>query len=177
MAPSAKAGLAAVFRFDFAGFDALDETAGNALVCLFFESLPDLAADDRSDVELIRLADAFEPAAFRFAAERLPDFLRVFLDIRLPFVAFRGSIIDVLRQVSRFDYRPVNLAFSDYAQKDFDTPPARRRGSRMTGERANPVRFNMGAEAFANTGIEGLFANIGFSGLGDLRFALGPVVE
>src|SRR6202043_3555297 len=31
----------------------------------------------------------------------LEDFLRVFLDIRLPFVAFRGSIIGILRVSSR----------------------------------------------------------------------------
>ena len=58
------------------------------------------------------LADAFEPrailAADDFAAdvrldfpeEALEDFLRVFLDIRLPFVAFRGSTIRVLRILS-----------------------------------------------------------------------------
>jgi hypothetical protein len=31
----------------------------------------------------------------------LGDFLRVFLDIRLPFVAFGGSIMEVLRVLSR----------------------------------------------------------------------------
>ena len=55
------------------------------------------------------LTDAFEPravwAADGFAADVRPDFpggaledfLRVFLDIRLPFVAFRRSTIRVLR--------------------------------------------------------------------------------
>ena len=33
------------------------------------------------------------------------------------------------------------------------------------------------AEAFATREIERLFGNIGFSGLGHLRFALGPVLE
>jgi hypothetical protein len=55
------------------------------------------------------LTDAFEPravwAADGFAADVRPegaleDFLRVFLDIRLPFVAFRGSTIRVLRILS-----------------------------------------------------------------------------
>jgi hypothetical protein len=40
------------------------------------------------------------PAAF-FPDDGLGDFLRVFLDIRLPFVAFGGSIIGVLRVLSR----------------------------------------------------------------------------
>ena len=36
-----------------------------------------------------------------FEAGVLGDFLRVFLDIRLPFVAFGGSIMGVLRGLSR----------------------------------------------------------------------------
>jgi hypothetical protein len=36
-----------------------------------------------------------------FPAVALGDFLRVFLDIRLPFVAFGGSIMEVLRALSR----------------------------------------------------------------------------
>jgi hypothetical protein len=53
------------------------------------------------------LADAFVPRLEAFAGADFPadalrvirgeDFLRVFLDIRLPFVAFRGSTIRVLR--------------------------------------------------------------------------------
>jgi hypothetical protein len=39
------------------------------------------------------------PPAFR-AGEVLGDFLRDFLDIRLPFVAFGGSIMDILRILS-----------------------------------------------------------------------------
>jgi len=45
------------------------------------------------------------------------DFLRVFLDIRLPFVAFRGSIIEVLRQTgitSAAGQIPINR---QYAQR------------------------------------------------------------
>lgn len=128
-----------MFRFDFtaAGFVALDEILSGALVCLFFEFLLDFFADDGPAFEAARLADAFDPSLV-FRAGGLPDFLvdflrvflRVFLDIRLPFVAFRGSIIEVLRQAG-----PVGLALSDYAQKEFDAPPARWRGySRMTSE-------------------------------------------
>jgi hypothetical protein len=40
--------------------------------------------------------------------------------------------------------------------------------------RQRSFHFNFGGiDTFANAGIEGLFANIGFSGLWDLRFALG----
>ena len=48
------------------------------------------------------LAAAGFAAAVRadFAGGALEDFLRVFLDIRLPFVAFRGSTIRVLRILS-----------------------------------------------------------------------------
>jgi len=94
-----RVGCAAVFRFDFAaaGFDALDETLGDALVCPVFEFLLDFFADGRSVFEAARFAGAFDPGLV-FAADGLPVFLRVFLDIRLPFVAFRGSIIEVLRQ-------------------------------------------------------------------------------
>jgi hypothetical protein len=55
------------------------------------------------------VARVFEAAVFvgaadlaraGFADRGLEDFLRVFLDIRLPFVAFRGSIITVLRASS-----------------------------------------------------------------------------
>jgi hypothetical protein len=38
------------------------------------------------------------PARVAFPADALGDFSCVFLDIRLPFVAFRGSIIGVLKQ-------------------------------------------------------------------------------
>jgi hypothetical protein len=36
--------------------------------------------------------------------------------------------------MDQVDFRPVNLVFTDYAQKDFDTPPVHWCGfSRMTG--------------------------------------------
>jgi hypothetical protein len=97
---------AAVFRFDFAAaaFDAFGETLSGALVCLVFEFLLDFFAGGRPVFEAVRLAEAFDPGLV-FRADGLPGFLRVFLrvflDIRLPFVAFRGSINRVLRVASR----------------------------------------------------------------------------
>ena len=79
--------------------------------------------------------------------------------------------------MDQVDFRPVNLVFTDYAQKDFDTPPARWCGfSRMTGGAIRSASM-LGARTLFEAGIEGLFANIGFSGLGDLKFALRPVVK
>jgi hypothetical protein len=43
------------------------------------------------------LADVFDGARVAFPERDLGDFLRVFLDIRLPFVAFGGSTIGALR--------------------------------------------------------------------------------
>ena len=101
--PSARTDRAAVFRFDVVVaaevFKTLDESPC-ALVWLFFEDLLDLAAGDRPAFNAGRLADAFDAAAPAFReAGGLSDFLRVFLDIRLPFVAFRRSIIEVLDQL------------------------------------------------------------------------------
>jgi hypothetical protein len=95
----------------------LDETLGDALVCPVFEFLLAFLADGGPAFEAARLAGAFDPGLV-FRAGGLRVFSRVFLDIRLPFVAFRGSIIEVLRQAGfgRF-------GLSDYAQKEFDTPP------------------------------------------------------
>jgi hypothetical protein len=58
-----------------------------AVVCRAFDG--DIFAD----------VAGFARAALR--ADVLGDFLRVFLDIRLPFVAFSGSIMGVLRALSR----------------------------------------------------------------------------
>jgi hypothetical protein len=52
---------------------------------------------DAVDLALIAFPEAVFPAEALEAV--LEDFLRVFLDIRLPFVAFGGSIIRVLRVV------------------------------------------------------------------------------
>ena len=57
------------------------------------------AADGRAF--LTRVLEAFVDFAATFRPdEALGDFLRDFLDIRLPFVAFGGSIIGVLRVIS-----------------------------------------------------------------------------
>ena len=47
------------------------------------------------------LANRADLPRVTFREELLAVFLRVFLDIRLPFVAFSGSIIRLLRVVSR----------------------------------------------------------------------------
>ena len=62
-----------------------------------------------------------------FPEEALEDFLRVFLDIRLPFVAFGGSTNRVLR-VSSADRRIrsggwASLMTAEYGYKEFDAPP------------------------------------------------------
>jgi hypothetical protein len=67
-------------------------------VCLFFALLPGLLAAVPRDFEGGLFAGVVDGARAVFPAEDLVDFLRIFLDIRLPFVAFRGSIIEVLRQ-------------------------------------------------------------------------------
>jgi hypothetical protein len=66
--------------------------------CLFFAFLPGLFAGALRDLEGGLFADAAGRALVVLPMENLGDLLRVFLDIRLPFVAFRGSIIGVLRQ-------------------------------------------------------------------------------
>ena len=104
------AGFAAAFdtlmvlEADFPGLDdfnffdgALCEAFAVALpVCLFFVLLV-LAAVAPRVFEGAVFADLADLA--RGALEGLEDFFRVFLDIRLPFVAFRGSIIELSRQV------------------------------------------------------------------------------
>jgi hypothetical protein len=84
-----------------------------------FLFLPDLLAGVRG------FADVFfaeVPEAARRVARR-KDFLRLFLDIRLPFVAFRRSIIAVLRlagimrTAGRADPRKVCLREVRYATR------------------------------------------------------------
>ena len=106
-APSTRAERVAPVRFDGAAaarFKALDGRLCDPLVCLFFVLVLDLAAADARDFA-DRLAVARAAAGRFFGARDLGDFLRVFLDIRLPFVAFRGSIIEILRQTGQFGLR------------------------------------------------------------------------
>jgi hypothetical protein len=57
--------------------------------------LLDLFAAARSVFEVFAFADFAECARAGPVEEDLGDFLRVFLDIRLPFVAFGGSTIGI----------------------------------------------------------------------------------
>jgi hypothetical protein len=73
------------------------------------------------------LAAVLDWARIAFPAGGLEDFLRVILDIRLPFVAFGGSIIGVLRAVQASSNRADRWAYlkaSEYGYKEFDVPPA-----------------------------------------------------
>ena len=102
-------GAAIAGEADFSGLDDFnffdgalcDAFAVGLPVCFFFVLLPDLVVV-LAAVALRAFEDAFADLAGRarivFPAAGLGDFLRVFLDIRLPFVAFRGSTIGVLRQ-------------------------------------------------------------------------------
>ena len=88
---------------DFNFFDgALCEAFAVALpVCLLFVLLVVAAVAPRvfEGAVFADLADWARTAflAAFLAVVGLEDFLRVFLDIRLPFVAFRGSIIELSR--------------------------------------------------------------------------------
>jgi hypothetical protein len=87
---------------DFNGFDAaLCEAFDEVLAGRLRVSLPDLLAFARGIFEDGFFADAIDCPRAGLAGDALGDFLRVFLDIRLPFVAFGGSIIGVLRVLSR----------------------------------------------------------------------------
>jgi hypothetical protein len=109
------AGFAAV-AFDPAvilGADALGPEAFNCFdgaLCdvvelafpgFLFGFLADVLAVARRFFEGAFFADVFDRAPAAFPEDALGDFLRVFLDIRLPFVAFGGSTIEVLRVLSR----------------------------------------------------------------------------
>jgi hypothetical protein len=99
-------GAAIVGGADFSGLDDFnffdgalcDAFAVGVPVRLFFVFLPDLVAVALRAFEGAAFAGIADRVRIAFPAAGLEDFLRVFLDIRLPFVAFRGSIIGVLRQ-------------------------------------------------------------------------------
>src|SRR4051794_13029685 len=65
------------------------------------------------------LPDFLADVLAAFAEPILEDFLRVFLDIRLPFVAFGGSIIAALRVPCWNFRRWANLATSEYGYNGF----------------------------------------------------------
>jgi hypothetical protein len=105
-----------------------------ALFEALLEALPDGAATALRVLVAAALAgtlaDAVRPAGTALAAAAtLEDFLRVFLDIRLPFVAFRGSTIAVLRvtrgMIGFAADRWASLIGPDYGYKDFEASPVR----------------------------------------------------
>src|SRR6266550_2424982 len=74
------------------------------------------------------LADDFDGAWVAFPAGGLGDFLRVFLDIRLPFVAFGGSIIGGAARASVCRIRAdcwASLMGWEYGYREFVAPPVR----------------------------------------------------
>jgi hypothetical protein len=82
----------------------LEAAFGASFFGATFEALADFFTGALRALAAGALADAVEPPRAAFAvrlAGVLEDFLRVFLDIRLPFVAFRGSTNRVLRVSSR----------------------------------------------------------------------------
>ncbi|WP_423958733.1 hypothetical protein [Bradyrhizobium sp.] len=93
----------------------------------------DAAVCDGSEVAF--LADLLAAARLVFAAAfartgrrgaALEELLRDFVDIRLPFVAFGGSIIRLLRSCPANRNRPggcASLVAPEYGYKEFDAPP------------------------------------------------------
>jgi hypothetical protein len=86
--------VAAAEDDDFNRFDAA--LCDVRLACFLLDAF---AADGRAFPAPVLVAFG-DFAAVRCLVEVLGDFLRNFLDIRLPFVAFGGSIIRVLRAIS-----------------------------------------------------------------------------
>jgi hypothetical protein len=91
-------------------FNGLDAGSWDALATIVLAALPAFFATALRAFAAGVLTEALAPARAAFAAaalgaefveDPLEDFLRVFLDIRLPFVAFGGSTNRVLRVSSR----------------------------------------------------------------------------
>ena len=84
---------------DSTGFSGGFLTASLAavLVALAAGFLADAAGAGRLVLRAVLAVAGFRAGAVRLLGDGLEDFLRVFLDIRLPFVAFRRSTIRVLR--------------------------------------------------------------------------------
>jgi hypothetical protein len=86
---------------DFNGFDgALCDVGRVAFAVCLLVVLPDLAAAFGLFFEAGVFADVCDRARVVFPVAGSGDFLRVFLDIRLPFVAFGGSIIGAIAVLS-----------------------------------------------------------------------------
>ena len=91
--------------------------------------LPDSLGAARRVLEGGFIADVTERARDAFPEAGLGDFLRVFLDIRLPFVAFGGSTMTIAGLVPRVRNRAgsrwASLMAAEYGYKEFDAPPVR----------------------------------------------------
>jgi hypothetical protein len=81
--------------------------------------LTDFLADVFAAVRFCPVPDFWADVFDAFLEGVLGDFLRVFLDIRLPFVAFSGSIIAVLRVLRWNCQRWANLPTSEYGYNGF----------------------------------------------------------
>src|SRR5579864_4638388 len=79
--------------------------------------------------------------------------------------------------MDQVDFRPVNLVFTGLCSKGFRHATRSLVWLQPDDRRSHSVRLNVGGGRFSKAGIEGLFANLGFSGLGDSKFALRPVVK
>jgi hypothetical protein len=92
-------GAAAAASGELADFLRLLDLFAVARRAFVADFLADFLADVLIDVLVGVLADVTDSPRVAFPEDALAVFLRVFLDIRLPFVAFSGSIIRPLRVV------------------------------------------------------------------------------
>jgi hypothetical protein len=99
---------------DGARCDAFGVASVSRLPAFFVADLPGAALRDFAAGFLAALTERARVAlAVTLAADVLGDFLRVFLDIRLPFVAFDGSIIGYGRSCSGKCESSLRLGKSD----------------------------------------------------------------
>jgi hypothetical protein len=114
---------------DFNFFDgALCDAGAAAFPSCLSALLPDFFAAALRVFAAGVLADVFDRGRDAFPDEVLGEFLRVFLDIRLPFVAFGGSTMGVLRPCLGEPESGRLLGKSDrlgVRLQGFDAPPVR----------------------------------------------------
>jgi hypothetical protein len=91
--------LGAAVSAVLSGFLTVALAAGLAVLLAVLAAgfLADVASLRRVALLTVLAAGGFRAGVLRLLGTGLEDFLRVFLDIRLPFVAFRRSTIRVLR--------------------------------------------------------------------------------
>ena len=105
-------------------FNRFDGALCDGLPVRFFDTIA--AFRPAFAVPVLEAFDDF--AALGCLDEGLGDFLRDFLDIRLPFVAFGGSIIGYCEPLVACRIRAdgwASLTASEYGYKEFDAPPVR----------------------------------------------------